>query len=105
MRGIEKDHTLCPKCGRMYCEGFWGEGVCTADMHFCGEPTADGDAAAGYLRAWYEANRESWWDRCSANRLGRAWEWACDEFMLGLMAEVRRINNECERQLAALKTN
>ncbi len=30
---------------------------------FCGESTADGDIAAGFMRQWYEANRESWFDR------------------------------------------
>lgn len=29
-----KTQNCCPKCGRMYCEGYWGEGVCTADMKF-----------------------------------------------------------------------
>ncbi len=30
---------------------------------FSGDPTADGDMIAGAARRWYEANRESWWDR------------------------------------------
>lgn len=87
-----KDQTHCPKCGRMYCEGFWGEGVCTADMHFGGEPTSDGDAVADYVRQWYERNRETWWDRYW--RRGDN----ADEFMLGLINEVTRVLAERERQ-------
>lgn len=96
-----KDQTWCPKCGRMYCEGYWREGVCTADMHFSGEPTSDFDATGEYLRAWYEVHRETWWDRnrYSKNqkllRMGTA-----DNFMLGLLNEVHRINEERKRQLA-----
>lgn len=97
-----KDQTLCPKCGRMYCEGFWHEGVCTSDMHFCGEPTSDFDERGRCLRVWYEAHRESWWDRnrFSKNqallRMGTA-----DEFMLALLNEVHRINEEARRQTGA----
>ena len=54
------DQTFCTKCHRMYCEGFWGEGVCTADMSFCGEPTADFDEVGRCLRVYYEAHRETW---------------------------------------------
>lgn len=81
-----KDQTHCPKCHRMYCEGYWGEGVCTADMFFGREPTAAGDAAAGYLRAWYEAHREGWWEHRK-----RRWELTSDNLMIGLMQEVSRI--------------
>jgi hypothetical protein len=86
----------------MYCEGFWKEGVCIADMHFSGEPTSDGDAVAEYLRVWYEAHRESRWERSKWNTRGRRWEgpWA-DEFMLGLINEVYRINCEHARQTIA----
>jgi len=28
-----------------------------------GDPTARGDEIATRVRVWYEANRESWWDR------------------------------------------
>jgi hypothetical protein len=87
-----KDQSFCPKCGRMYCEGYWGEGVCISDMGFCGEPTADFDESARCLRAWYEAHREGWYDRWRGpQRIGLA-----DEFMLGMLNEVHRIN--CERQ-------
>lgn len=102
LRGVReygcKTQELCPKCGRMYCEGFWGEGVCTKDMHFCGEPTADFDAMGSYLRDWYEKNRESWWERRSERwppRLGTA-----DGFILGLIQEVERIKAERDRQTA-----
>lgn len=86
----EKDHSFCPKCHRMYCEGFWSEGVCIADMHFGGEPTSDGDNAAEYLRAWYEAHREGWNERRK-----KRWTIAADNLMLGLINEMHRI--ECER--------
>ena len=79
----------------MYCEGYWKEGVCVADMQFCGEPTSDGDEAARCLRAWYEAHRETRWDRSNWNIKGRLWEGGlADEFMLGLAQEVLRINEE-----------
>lgn len=83
----------------MYCEGYWGEGVCTADMFFGDEPTAAGDAAASYLRAWYEAHRETWWERRGWRHPARDGPWA-DNLMLGLMAEIGRIERaaEAERQ-------
>jgi hypothetical protein len=46
------------------------------------------------MRQWYEANRESWFDRHQINPLGRATDRSgvhADEFMLGLMNEARRI--------------
>jgi hypothetical protein len=60
-----------------------------SEYMFSDEPTARGDEAAGYLRAWYEANRESWWDRHRANadRNGAH----ADEFMLRFLDEARRI--------------
>lgn len=81
----------------MYCDGFWNEGVCIADMHFCGEPTADGDAAAVYLRAWYEAHREGW----NEHRKKR-WTVTADNLMLGLMNEMHRIECERQRQVAII---
>jgi hypothetical protein len=68
--------------------------VSKANMHFSGEPTSDGDTAAEYMRAWYEANRET--DR---QRTGKPWELGtADNFILGLMNEARRIEDECTRQ-------
>ncbi len=32
-------------------------------LFFSGDPTADGDVIAAAARRWYEANRESWWER------------------------------------------
>lgn len=87
------DQSFCPKCSRMHCEGYWGEGVCVADMRFCGEPTSDGDAAASYLRTWYEAHRESW----NEHRKKR-WQ-ITDNLMLGLINEMHRIESERLRQL------
>lgn len=97
-----KDQTLCPKCGRMYCEGFWREGVCTTDMHFCGEPTADFDEAGRVLRVWYEAHREMWWDRQPMSKNQRLLSMGtADEFMLAMLNEVSRIKQESERQTKA----
>lgn len=87
----EHGRSFCPKCHRMYCEGYWGEGVCVADMHFCGEPTSDGDSVAEYVRVWYEAHRES----CVNRKTGSA---LADEFMLGLINEVYRVQQERDRQ-------
>ena len=69
-----------------------------SEMQFCGEPTADGDTAAEYLRAWYESNRET--DR---QRKGRPWELGlADNFIIGLMNEVYRIESEKHRQVGGL---
>lgn len=96
------DQTPCPKCHRLYCEGYWNEGVCIADMHFCGEPTADFDEEGRCLRAWYEKHRESLWDRnrFSGNQ-ARLRMGAADEFMLGMVNELHRIQSERNRQTAA----
>lgn len=95
----EHDHSFCPKCHRMYCEGYWGEGVCIADMHFCGESTSDGDSVAEYVRVWYEAHREGWCDRHAPfgvnRKIGSA---LADEFVLGLINEVYRVQQERDRQ-------
>jgi hypothetical protein len=60
----------------------------------CGEPTADGDAMAGYLREWYERNRESWWERRRRRRYPGNIQ--ADSFMIRLMMEVGRIEAEME---------
>lgn len=84
--------TFCPKCHRMYCEGYWGEGVCTADMRFSRDPTSRGDEIADYVRQWYELHRETWWDRhwpYGVNRKrGSAF---ADEFMLSFIQEIARV--------------
>jgi hypothetical protein len=76
--------------------------VPTSEMHFCGEPTADGDMAAEYLRHWYEANRETWWDRRKRPPLNNPW---ADNLMLGLYDEVLRIEEEKQRQINARASN
>lgn len=76
-------------------------GVPAADMRFCGEPTSDFDMAGQYLRTWYEANRETWWDRQPLSRNQRRLRMgAADSFMLGLINEVGRIEDERKRQTA-----
>jgi hypothetical protein len=61
---------------------------------FCGEPTADGDIAADFLRQWYEANRETWFDRhwpFGWNR--KHGSEVADNFMLEFIAQVQRLKN------------
>lgn len=100
MKYIPKDQTHCPKCHRMYCEGFWGEGTCIAEMKFSRDPTSRGDEIADYVRRWYEINRETWWDRCrpASDRSGVH----ADNFMLSFLSEVHRVSQEAERQMTAL---
>lgn len=52
---------------------------------------------ADLVRRWYEANRETWWDRHrpSADRKGAH----ADEWAIGLMNEVSRIGNLTDKQL------
>jgi hypothetical protein len=63
-------------------------------MKFSREPTARGDQIAGYVREWYEANREGWWDRRR-----KTWRYAADEFILHLIGEVHRVESEAARQM------
>lgn len=77
----------------MYCEGYWGDGACTADMKFSSDPTAQGDDIAKYVRRWYESNRETWRDR-----FWKRWRYCADEFMLGLINEVGRVQDKAEHQ-------
>jgi hypothetical protein len=53
------------------------------------DPTARGDMCAALLRRWYEANRETWWDRHrpGADRKGSH----ADAWAIGLMNEAGRI--------------
>jgi hypothetical protein len=55
-------------------------------LEFSQDPTSRGDEVAEYVRDWYEANRETWWER-----RGKKWEYCADNFMLGLVNEVERI--------------
>lgn len=53
------------------------------------EPTAQGDAVATDVRAWYEVNRETWWER---HRPGSDKSGVhADEFMLSLIAQVHKV--------------
>ncbi len=85
----------------MYCEGYWGLGICIADMRFSREPTSRGDEIAGYVRSWYEINRETWSARHQLNPFGAATDRSgvhADEFMLSFINEVFRVSAEAERQ-------
>lgn len=64
------------------------------------DPTARGDMVAERLRRWYEAHRESWWDR--HRFIGAAPDRAgvhADEFMLGFIIELGRIEAEIESEV------
>lgn len=61
------------------------------------EPTARGDMLAEKVRDWYEANRESWWDRHRPNADRKGIH--ADEFMLRFVAAVY----QAEREIAALE--
>jgi hypothetical protein len=52
------------------------------------DPTTLGDLVADEVRRWYEANRETWWERRKL-RGGVA-----DEFMLALINEVHRVERQ-----------
>lgn len=61
------------------------------------EPTARGDLVAEKVRRWYEANRESWWDRHHVNFLGRSPDrdgTHADEFMLRLIGAVYQADRD-----------
>jgi hypothetical protein len=87
----------------MYCEGFWGEGVCIADMEFSYDPTSRGDEIAEYVRIWYELNRESFCDRhhCPFRAAPDRSGVHADEFMLSFIGEVWRVTAEADRQKGA----
>lgn len=63
------------------------------------DPTSRGDMQADLLRRWYEANRETWWDRHrpGADRKGGH----ADEWAIGLMNEAYRIGNLSDANLIA----
>lgn len=66
-----------------------------AGMQFSREPTARGDDIAAYARAWYEANRETWWQRHKPSILpGRSPDrdgTHSDDFMISFVEAVRLI--------------
>lgn len=55
------------------------------------DQTARGDAIADIVRQWYEANRETWWQRFTRPQD------CADDFMLGLIHEVNRIQRDFDR--------
>jgi hypothetical protein len=64
------------------------------------DPTSRGDMIADKVRAWYEANRESWWDRHDFLGLGHTPDRAgahADNFILGLIQAVNRADKETPR--------
>ena len=101
-----KDQTSCPKCHRLYCEGYWGEGVCIADMAFSRDPTARGDEIGDYVRQWYERNRESWWSRHRPQFFSYRDNSGvvADNFILAMIGEVGRVQREADRQMADKKS-
>ncbi len=63
------------------------------------EPTARGDMLADKVRAWYEANRETWWDRHKPGIFGASPDRDgshADEFMLGLIGAVGQADRELQ---------
>ncbi len=64
------------------------------------DPTARGDMIADKVRAWYEANRETWWDRHKPGIWGSAPDRSgvhADNFILGLLNAVSRAHEETPR--------
>jgi hypothetical protein len=59
------------------------------------DPTAREDAIADEVRQWYDANRETWWQRhAPAVFLGRTYVDGCaDNFVLALIKIVRQADN------------
>lgn len=64
------------------------------------DPTARGDMVADKVRTWYEANRETWWDRHNypfrqgyPDRAGVT----ADNFILSLIQAVHRADEETQR--------
>lgn len=62
------------------------------------DPTSRGDLIAEKVRRWYEANRETWWDRHrifapSPDRDGTH----ADEFMLRFIGAVYQADEETPR--------
>lgn len=60
------------------------------------DPTSRMDMEADLLRRWYEANRESFWDRRR-----KRWRYVADEFMLRFGGEAARIAALDDNDLAA----
>jgi hypothetical protein len=61
------------------------------------DPTARGDEIADKVRHWYEANRETWWQRHKPGIWGSAPDRAgvhSDNFMLEFIAAVRRAERD-----------
>jgi hypothetical protein len=64
------------------------------------DPTARGDLVAEKVRAWYEANRETWWDRHKPGIIGAGPDRDgshADEFMLRFIAAVAAAGRETPR--------
>ena len=62
------------------------------------DPTARSDMIAEKVRAWYEANRESWWARHRPQIFSYRDNSGvvADEFMLGLLGAVRDAEREVD---------
>lgn len=61
------------------------------------DPTARADAVATEVRQWYEANRESWWDRHAPFLAWRTYiPGTADNFMLKLIKVVRKADERAK---------
>lgn len=61
------------------------------------DPTSRGDLVAEKVREWYEAHRESWWDRHKPGIFGASTDRSgvhADEFMLRLIGAVHHAEKE-----------
>ena len=61
------------------------------------DPTSRGDLIAEKVRQWYEAHRETWWDRHKPGIIGASPDRDgshADEFILGFIQAVRQAEKE-----------
>jgi hypothetical protein len=56
------------------------------------DPTARADEVAEKVRLWYEANRETWWERRRAR-----YRYTSDSFILGLVQAVNHAQRSTAR--------
>lgn len=66
--------------------------------YYSDDPTARGDQIAEEMRDYYEAHRETWWQRSRFNPNRFAVGLVADNLMLGLMDVYREAIRTCEQQ-------